>query len=285
MNILYFIQCHRGFEQIKMLIASLRLQNGDSVIIHVDAKNQDLLKKLKKTYQNIDVVDVIDDSISVYWSGFSQVHATLKMFRYCHDIGKDFDYCLLLSGEDIVLDVDKMRGYLENKVQKSFIEFRDDHDNYTWRINRFNFFRDNKYSRHVLTRALDKIVVSFQKLLGIKRNNFSDSDIYLGSQWFTLSKKHYDLIYNKIDSDFLRKFRFTSCCDEHLFQILFKKYINDSEYYPYNLRYIKFQSGKSSPEYLTVGDLRKLDDLDHVFIARKVTEDTMRKYFHDLRIE
>jgi hypothetical protein len=87
-----------------------------------------------------------------------------------------------------------------------------------------------------------------------------------------------DLIYNFLDDDFINLFNYTSCSDEHFFQILFKKLIKENAYEEYNLRYICFSRGSNSPDYLELSDLKRIQLMDGFFIARKVNYETMIKY-------
>lgn len=278
MKIIYLLQCHKSFEQIKLLLESLELSREDFVIIHVDAKNINLRHRISSYYFDSDNVFVVNDPVVVNWSGFSQIKATLKMIGYVYRKKINFDYCCLLSGEDIVLDVFRFKKYLSLSGQKSFLEFRDDRERYTWRINRFNLFRDNRFSRKYLLRLISFLLINIQLKGNIRRSNFIDDDIFLGSQWFVFSKRHLDLIYNLVDDNYINKFRYTSCCDEHFFQMFFKKFVHQEEYETYNLRYAHFPTGKNSPKYLTLLDLKNIKGKDKVFIARKVSYDVLYDY-------
>ncbi|MGL6429263.1 beta-1,6-N-acetylglucosaminyltransferase [Aeromonas caviae] len=129
MNIVYFIQCHKNLEQVIFLVDSLKLSESDKVVIHVDGKNRKLNFLLRSHYYNSIQVFIIDNPISVSWSGFSQVQATLKMIDFVYVNNICFDYCCLLSGEDIVLNVESFKSYLTKYSGLSFIEFRDDREN------------------------------------------------------------------------------------------------------------------------------------------------------------
>ena len=98
MKIIYLLQCHKSFEQIKLLLESLELSREDFVIIHVDAKNINLRHRISSYYFDSDNVFVVNDPVVVNWSGFSQIKATLKMIGYVYRKKINFDYCCLLSG-------------------------------------------------------------------------------------------------------------------------------------------------------------------------------------------
>lgn len=61
---------------------------------------------------------------------------------------------------------------------KVILEFRDDRERYTWRINRFNLFRDNRFSRKYLLRLISFLLIKIQLKGNIRRSNFIDDDIF-----------------------------------------------------------------------------------------------------------
>ncbi|WP_447502682.1 beta-1,6-N-acetylglucosaminyltransferase [Aeromonas caviae] len=279
MNIVYFIQCHKNLEQVIFLVDSLKLSESDKVVIHVDGKNRKLNFLLRSHYYNSIQVFIINNPISVSWSGFSQVQATLKMIDFVYVNNICFDYCCLLSGEDIVLNVESFKSYLTKYSGLSFIEFRDDREKYFWRINKFNFWRESRFSQKFFVRALSSFFIKVQSLLGVKRSNFDEDEIHIGSQWFTISRQHMDLFYRVMDKEYLRRYKYTSCADEHFFQMLFKSCVDPLEYRGINLRFIDFPYGSSSPRYLSIADLNSIKDIADIFIARKVTFHVASSFF------
>ncbi|MCX2792880.1 beta-1,6-N-acetylglucosaminyltransferase [Vibrio sp. Sgm 5] len=274
MKIAYLIQCHKNHDQIVNLVNSLTIDNDDVFIIHIDKKSKQLKRDLCTTFLNSKRVCIVKKSIDVNWSGLSQIKATLTMMNEAVR-NFDFDYCCLLSGEDIPLKVNTFKDFisLENK---SFIEFNNDNEIYKWRMATYNIFRDTKYSRNKITRFIDSGLSKVQRMLGIFRDNFTLEEIYLGSQWFILRKDHVELLMSKTNKNLIDKFKYTSCPDEHFFQMLFKWYIPEKEYRKFNLHYIDFDNS-SSPKYMNVDEL-VLARNGFNFFARKVDEETMLRY-------
>jgi len=99
MKIAYMIQAHKNFEQIKFLVESL-LYKQNGIFIHIDKKNDKLYRKLKDYYINNDNVNIIDNRVSVNWSGFSQVEATINLMEEIDKIDKTYDYISFISGQD-----------------------------------------------------------------------------------------------------------------------------------------------------------------------------------------
>lgn len=268
-SLLYIIQCHKNIEQIKELINTLNIDDTDYIVIHVDKKNSALKHELKKTYNMIENIIVIDDPIRVNWSGFSQVLATLKCFKYAIDNNLKFDYGILLSGEDApIRESSKLKYFL--KVNKtSFIEYRQEH-RYSWRINRYNYFRECSCNRSLSIRILSKVIDVLQRLFPA-RKNFDENEIYVGSSWFVLKRDHMRCIldYISINNGFIDKFKYTSCADEHFFQMLLSRMDFFNSIKNKNLHKIFFKKGCKNPRYLTLDDIKQITEPD-VFFVRKV---------------
>jgi hypothetical protein len=274
MKIAYLIQCHKNHGQIVSLVNALSIDQDDVFIIHVDKKSKRLKQDLVNTFSTSNRVHIVENAVSVNWSGLSQIKATLSMLNVA--VRKfEFDYCCLLSGEDVPLKRMSFKKHLETE-DKSFIEFNTDNELYKWRMVTYSAFRDTRYSRNKITRLIDSIMTKSQRLLGYYRNNFTLSEIYLGSQWFIIKKDHVELLLKNADSRLIRRFKYTSCPDEHFFQMLFKWYIPDNEYNEFNLHHLDFDNG-SSPKVMTVDEL-VLARSGYNFFARKVDEVTMLEY-------
>ncbi|WP_318464880.1 beta-1,6-N-acetylglucosaminyltransferase [Photobacterium leiognathi] len=276
MKIIYGIQCHKNLNQICSLIDSLKLSDNDYAFIHVDKKSDFLFNDLFEKYNKYHNIIIIKDRIDVNWSGFSQVLATLKIISLIKTMKIKYDFFCLISGEDCLLQNSyKLKKFLKNN-NKSFVDYSNDATNYLWRINCFNFFREHKKNRSLYLRLTSKILTTIQKKLKITRKNFNVSEIHIGSQWFTLKSSHLDKIYEKIDDCLLNNFKYTSCADEHFFQMLIYKYIPQDEIVKNNLHYIVFDNGESSPKYLSINDLtEKKQKNKNLFFARKIDEKTM----------
>ena len=282
-SLVFIIQCHKGFEQINLLVNNLNIAKNDNVIIHVDCKNNKLFNELYLKYINRSNVHVIKDRVNVYWSDISQVIAIYKMMNYIYEKKIKFDYCIHLSGEDLLIKpLIQLKIYL-NEHKKSFIQFRDDSSLYKWRINRFNFFRSSNYSRNLIFRMMSKISIKLQCIFLKKRNNFNDTELLSGSCWFILKENAFKVILNEINEDLFRRLKYSTCADEHIFQILVNRYCSDDMYMKKNLHYIEFDNGKSSPNYLTLDSINSLDNKEYFFV-RKVSYLTIKNFLEDNKV-
>lgn len=270
MKIAYIIQAHKDFEKIIDLVKKLQenIKEKVDIYIHIDYKSKKLKKELLDFYNEDKSVIILKESIKVNWSGFSQVQATLLAFEKIILSNKKYKYVSLLSGECYPL---KSAEYIYHFLIKSNFEYIEFEKNikYNWRLEQFCFFSESSFNRTFVIRILKKILKNVQSFFCIKKNYFKRIDIYKGSSWFTLSLKAVDFILETTYSEnLIEKYKYTSCSDEHYFQniLLNSKFknniIND------NLRYIKWDEGKSSPNYFSknkIGDIKT-----NKFFIRKI---------------
>jgi len=268
MNLAYIIQAHTGEDQLVSLIKELSDLDTD-IFLHIDKKNDQMYVNLLKRYSNTSNVYFEENRSSVNWSGFSMVEATLKLMNMIRSNGKKYDYISFISGQDYPIKSNEdIKKYLIHNKGKEFIEFRDI-DQHFWRLKCYNFFRENKNNRKFYMRVLDSVIRYPQKAL-VRRGNFKNMKLYYGATWFTITNECmlYILKYLEDNPGFKKQFNYTSCSDEHFFQMIimnshFKdNVIND------NLRYIDWSRGNNSPKTLTINDYDKIVNNDKLF-ARK----------------
>src|SRR5699024_5116533 len=110
-------------------------------------------RKLKDYYINNDNVNIIDNRVSVNWSGFSQVEATINLMEEIDKIDKTYDYISFISGQDYPIKSSKyIDEYLEKNKGKNFIEY-DNIGRYEWRIKRYNLITEFQNNRKIYIRA------------------------------------------------------------------------------------------------------------------------------------
>lgn len=81
--------------------------------------------------------------MSVNWSGFSQVQATLKLLELVESTKRKYDYIHFISGQDLpLMSHAQMDAYIKSKgIGKQFVEVNDI-DSYKWRLTQYSFFRE-----------------------------------------------------------------------------------------------------------------------------------------------
>lgn len=283
MKLAYLIQAHKNFKQIQNLIYAL-LDDTTDIYIHIDNKSEILYSELKREFKNMNNIYILSD-VSVIWSGFSQVEATLKLMEAVKKTNKVYDYISLISGQDFPIKSNEfIKRYLAENYGKEFIEFEDIGER-SWRLKCYNFFRENKNNRNLYMRLLDNLIRHPQKLI-VKRNNFINMNLYFGSQWFTITYDCMLYILNYLEKNplFKKEFNFSACPDEHFFQIIIlnskfrDKVVND------NLRYIDWSRGENSPEVLTTNDFLSLKGSKKL-IARKFDLEIDKSIFDKISAE
>ncbi len=262
------IQAHKGEKQLVELINILLGMNSD-VFIHIDVKSENLYSRIKEKYSNNKQIFIIEDRVRVNWSGFSQVKATLKLMNAIRLSQRKYDYVHLISGQDFPIKSSKyISQFLSENYGKEFMEYRDINQHW-WRLKCYNFFRENKKNRTLYMRILDNVIRRPQKYF-IRRNNLKGFNLYFGSQWFTITNHclNYILDYIEKNPGYLDEFKYTSCPDEHFFQILILNSPLKNNVVNNNLRYIDWSQGGNSPKTLTLDDWEDLQKSDQLF-ARK----------------
>ena len=71
---------------------------------------------------NTSNVYIVEDRVSVNWSGFSVVEATLKLMNMVRDTNKKYDYISLISGQDYPIKSNEyIETYFTENQGKEFI--------------------------------------------------------------------------------------------------------------------------------------------------------------------
>lgn len=262
----FIMSVHTNLEQLQILVTAL--QFGD-VYIHVDKKQDTLFQQLKEIYKNNSNVFLVEDRVSVNWSGFSQVQATIKLFELVESTKRTYDYIHFISGQDLpLMSHAQMDDYIEGKgIDQQFVEVNDI-DSYKWRLTQYSFFRENPNNRKKLYRLTD-IALRLIQMPFVRRANFKGFELYKGSSWFSITYECMKYILSYIrENDYCSKFRYTACPDEHFFQVLLMNSKYKDKVLKYNSRYIVFEGLNASPKTLGVGDMEYFMDGQYMF-ARK----------------
>ncbi len=265
MKLAYIIQAHKGFKQLSILIDILS-KNSD-VYLHIDLKNDYLYNRLKDHYLSQKNIFILSDRISVNWSGFSQVKATLNLLEAVR--GKNYDYVTLLSGQDLpIKSHSEIISFLSEDVHREFIHIAPDYKNYSWRLLRYSPWSESKSIRNFPLNKLNSISIKLQNLLNIKKPFLKNLDIYMGSSWFTITNNAVEYILDSIDDKLIEGFRSTTCSDEHFIQTLLMNSPFKERVVRENIVYIYWSEGNPNPKILTMDDYLKLKNSTKLF-ARK----------------
>ncbi|MFV0220634.1 beta-1,6-N-acetylglucosaminyltransferase [Empedobacter falsenii] len=249
----YLIQCHKDPQLVNRIIKQISDKSTD-IYIHVDIRS-DIVKDLIKASN----VFIVHNRFAVDWGSFNQVLATLEMLKMT--VNKNYNYLSLISGQDFPIKTNELfYDYLENSQKSEFIEVIQlpiKEWSYEGGLGRVKYHWLNYLTpkRNLTARILRNIYLyTFGKLFA--KDITKLGKIYGGSSWFTLTGElvNYMVSFLKNNPDYIDVYKNSGCADEIFFQTLimnspFKdKVVND------NLRFIKWENGKSSPNILTIFD-------------------------------
>lgn len=270
MKLAILLLTHKNPAQVQRLIKKLA-HPSIRIFLHAD----------KKAGWNKEIFPVetpfIENNIQVYWGDFSPVQATLNGMKEIRQCPYEFDYFILLSGQDyLIKSIDALLHFLEANKGKEFIEHTPvSKEGWSDAMSRYQYYhyRKNKNKTGWFFYTMVRI---FMKLAGLKRK--PPMPVWGGSQWFTITKEAFDYILSYTEGhpeyiSFMKKSNFT---DELFFQTILMNSPYKDNCVDDNLRYINWdtQSGKkvSSPKTLTLADYEQLQK-SPAFFARKFDAD------------
>ena len=276
MKLAYIIQAHKGFKQLKLLINILSKESD--IYIHIDLKSQELYQQLRTYFQPRTNIFIISERVSVNWSGFSQIEATLNLLKKTKN--KNYDYISFLSGQDLpIKPYSEIISFLEKKPTQEFIHIAKDYKNYRWRLLRYSPWNENPNIRKFPLNKINSISIKLQTLFNTKNPFFKDKDIYMGSSWFTLTNNAVEYILSNINNKLIEGYKKTTCSDEHFIQTLLMNSEFKARVVGENLTYIDWSEGTSNPKTLTIDDFKKLKNSSKLF-ARKFDLDIDSEIFY-----
>lgn len=211
MNINYMILAHNNFVHLSHLIDALDDGNS-SFYIHID-------KKTKEEYNNPkENVFIIPQRFDINWGGYNMVEATLALMEFAHSHTMYSDYFILLSGVDYPI---RSRQFLYDQLiqGKEYIDIVPAPAPYK-PVERFEYYYF-EYDRRNLNYFNPKFLIEvLLKKLKIKRK--IPFKLYVGTQWFALTRKCIEYILKTVDEDksYENFFRHALVPDEAFFQTI-----------------------------------------------------------------
>jgi hypothetical protein len=254
MKIAYLIMAHSNFNHLKRLVSALD-DNNVEFFIHIDDKTT--LPDNLNDFENI----VFVRGPKVWWAGWSQVDAIIRLIRTC--ITQNFDYYVLLSGTDYPIRsnsflyhtlslggeyINIVEGFTDNKPEDRIKFFY------------FDCF-DRRNQRNIKT-------IFFFLLERISRPVFQKKSypfikIYHGSTWWALSHDCLSYVLEQIDSnkDLINFYRTSLCPDESFFQTI----IGNSPFFIKCKTNLTFTDWSSNPAPALINQ-------NHIELFKKQTE-------------
>lgn len=183
MKIAYIVLAHKYPEQLVRLVSRLQTENT-CFFIHIDGKTN------RETYAQI--VNQLQDIPSVYfvkrhkcfWGDFNIIKATLEAIKALLKSNIEFDYAILVSGQDYLIKSNSyLSDFLANNQKQEFMEFCSLHSPKNKWYNQGSYYQSLKRIEwwHLRFRSKHLCIQKERRFLpGIEP--------YGGSQWWCLSK-------------------------------------------------------------------------------------------------
>ncbi len=267
MKIAYLIIVHKDPEQLFRLIRAL-IYKDEEFFIHIDKKCDikpfvDSLSLLKDQR-----VHLIKDRQAVRLAGsYSHTESIVKSLLEIFSKPCDFDYLILLSGQDYPIKSNELiHAFLNKNKGKEFVEhmslltFRG--DEMKGRLRRYTGYFFYEFG----------LMGRFLNLAGrlLPRKQFPKGYApYYGSTYWRITRECAAFLVEFINKNpkFMHFFRFSYCSDECLFQTIVLNSPFGTNVVNSSLTYLDWSTGLH-PKVLTHENFNKLRDSDALF-ARK----------------
>jgi hypothetical protein len=212
MKIAYIILAHKNPIQLARLVRRLQ-DDGTTFVIHFDKRTGE------STYRHVvdDLVTVRNvffaDRLACYWGSFNISRATLRCIHFLIDNDIEFDYAVLLSGQDYPIKSQTViKSFFEKAQPKEFIEAFPlgspnrwtEHTGDFQALNRIQFWHFRFRSRHLPIRIRRKFPHGFEP--------------HGGSQWWALTRESIEFIssFSRQYPRFISYFKYVLIPDEIL---------------------------------------------------------------------
>lgn len=225
MKIAYLLLAHNKPSQLIRLINKLN-DGFVSFIIHYDLSSDPKeFNFLKEAFKEEANVHFVEKRVKGFWGDFSLVRATLECIKFMHNQKLDFDYALLLSGQDFPLKTNsEIHEFISENNGKEFIHAEKMPTSF-WEyggMDRLEYFHFNSFKKNeTIKKIFLKITTKLLKILKVKRKR-PNINFYGGSQWWCFSSEflYYTLEYLNTNEEFTRFFKYVHVPDEIFFQTL-----------------------------------------------------------------
>ncbi|MCF0048695.1 beta-1,6-N-acetylglucosaminyltransferase [Dyadobacter sp. LJ53] len=262
MKIAHLILAHGQPAQLARLVRTLTHPDA-YFFLHIDKKA--VLPEFEAILPKENVF-YVDKREKVGWGAYSIVQATINGLEAIVSSELNIGYINLLSGSDYPLKrADEIHNFFRDQNGKNFMEFLSVSHEWKEAIPRLSEYHLTDYhfsGKYFVQKWMNKLLPA---------RKMPDNLVAVGrSQWMsiTLDAAKYILTYLKAHPEVTHFFKHTWAPDEIIFQtILYNSRLRDTMVNN-NLRYIRWQDGKASPEIFTAKDEQDLLNSGSLF-ARK----------------
>lgn len=273
------IQCHDKPELVNYLTSVMPSEAFD-FFIHVDKKS-DILPSITRR-GNV----YFANRVNVYWGRFSQVEATLSMFRMVDPDG--YSYIHLISGADFIAKPPEEFIEFFSSAEGEFIESFPLGGDCTWSwhgLDRYQCWYPQWLIRRPADGAFRLARVTYRELVMrtavFRRRDWPVPAFYGGSQWFSISGGGLRWLMDYLDGhpEYVEFFRHGICPDEVFFQTLIRYSPFERQIDGRHLRFMKWEGATTGgPKLIDECDFDAMVSSD-CFFARKFNDlDAVNKF-------
>jgi len=234
MKIAYLITAYNNYNHLKRLLSAL---NDSNVVffIHIDKKSN--MPDNLTEFDNL----VFIERKNVWWAGWSQVDATIRLIRQAISYG--FDYYIFLSGTDYPI---RPNSFLYKKLSKGgeFIDIIKEIINEKPEMRIKYYYFDCFDRRNIINiKTVFFTLLERTNRLFFQKKIYPFKQIYYGSTWWALSHNCLGYVLDQIDNntDYSRFFQTCWAPDESIFQTIIGNSPFFSKCQP-NLTYVDWNS-------------------------------------------
>ena len=265
MAIAYLIIAHKSPDQLLRLIRALQ-DPAVFFVMHIDQRAGEEVYGPLRDYASTHPELLLTKRHTCYWGGFGIAQAMIECLQTALNSKRDFDYAILLSGQDYPIKTPAdIAGFLEKNRGSQFIES-------------FSLVKPNQWTNHggyfqaeARVRYWTFFLRSRVFHLRWKRKFPFGWEPYGGSQWWCLSRECLEYIasFMRKNPSFVRYFQYVFIPDESLFQSILSNSKFRDKIVDDNLRYIDWENPNPDyPRTLEADDFEKLQRSPKLF-ARK----------------
>lgn len=281
----FLIMAYNNWHQLSTLIQSLD-DERNSIYVHIDAKSKDFDQKMFEDANLVKKASLMFiERKPLYWGTVSEIDCEMRLMEAA--LAKPFDYCHLLSGQDLpIKSMNKIDEFFIKNGGKNFLEFNDKWYDLTlknqpmcsgsYKVNYYHPLVQNvNYRKNKVIKYTDHLIAHLQKWLGMRRHKW---DIYAGSQFFSVTRDFAKYIVDHAEQ--IRKdYSCTLASSEVFLQTTimnspFKDTVWSMNTEEGNLRYIDWSHREGSgPKTYTMEDWDIINNLPERYLfARKFSE-------------
>ena len=255
-SVAILILAHTNPEQLLRLTA--HLQSDFDVFIHLDQTSTIRIEDFQVFHRA-----TVFKKFKARWGSLAIVHAMLELLARASAAGP-YDRYVFISGLDVpLMSNQKIAEHFSTHHDTDFVDiqqFVEGEKRRLTRLTRFHFFsrRTSAGAPAQLRGAASRLIDQALHKAGVRRTNIYD--FRWGSQWMDLTRATAEstLRFIKSDRRFLRRFRFTFCPDEFVFQTAIHQHQNTSRKQAKPARFIDWDTGPEHPRVLRTEDFDRI---------------------------